>query len=241
MIIRVMTYNVGHYNMGLSEAGFPASVLNEKLGNLKVMLMETAPDIIGIQEDAHYIDQAGKMKSPESVFSPVWSFRNGYKAETIRAKFKLVSGSYQIVNFSNGQHFRRGVFAVDGKRLLFISAHPIAKVGNGDKRKVQYAELFAHVKASAFDCCVIAGDFNTTEAADKTALKTLCDKNGFSMALGSYLPWLDTYLGRAKGQTRHSFDNILVKGAAIRSTKVMGDWYSRLYSDHVPVTADIDL
>lgn len=240
MMIRVMTYNVGHYNMGLSEAGIPDDLLAGKLSNLKEMLMEYGPDIIGIQEDSHYIDRAGKMKSPETVFYPAWTFVNGYKGETIKARLPAVSGSYELVNFSGGQHYRKGLFKVGGKKLLFISAHAIAHVGNAAKRKAQYTELFGAVKDC--DCCIMTGDFNTTENADKANLKALCEKNGYSMAIGSYLPWIDTYFGRAAGATRHSFDNILASsGLAIRTTKVLGDWYDRLYSDHVPVVADIEI
>ena len=239
MILRVMSYNIGHYNMGLSEGGFPDSLYTEKLGNLKQMLMETGPDVIGIQEDTHYVDRAGTKKSPATVYSPVWSFRNGYKYETIRAKFKIVSGSYELVNFSNGQHYRKGTFTIGGKGVLVVSAHMIAHTGNAEKRKVQYTELFRAI--SSAEACIVTGDFNTTEKADKATLTALCEKNGFTMAIGSYLPWVDTFFGRAEGATPHSFDNILVKGMTIKTTKVLRDWYERLYSDHVPVIADIEM
>lgn len=240
MIIRIMSYNIGHYNMGLSEGGFPPNIFDEKYTNLKEMLMEIAPDIVCLQEDAHYIDRAKTKKSPDSIFSPVWKHSNGYKLETIKAKYSAVSGSYQLINFSIGQSFRRGIFNVNNKKILVVSAHVIAHVGNSAKRKIQYTEMFDHIRKENWDYCVVAGDFNTTENVDKKNLKALCEANDFTMAIGQYLPWVNTFMGRTEGQTKHSFDNILVsKGLTIKSTKVLRDWYGKLYSDHVPVIADI--
>lgn len=242
-MIRVMSYNVGHYNMGYSSTqGFPPEIQSEKVSQFKQLMMQYRPDFIGVQEESRYMDQAGTEAASSGLYKPAYIFRSGYDACTIRSLYEAEAGSYQKIQFSNGQNFRRGIFRVEGKRLLMISAHPISKTGNSDKRLVQYTELFRHAKESGCDWCIITGDFNTTDQADKTNLKALCDKNKYEMAIGSYLPWVDTFIGRTESQRKHSFDNVLVSpGLRIRTTRVLREWYERLYSDHVPVLCDVEV
>ena len=237
--ITVMTYNICHYCFDKRPNGFPADIMDEKVCNLKTMFMEYHPDMIGIQEEYEYIDKDHTQKAAPYLYKPVWSFRSGYKACSVRSKLPVVAGTYKLMQFSTGQYYRRGIFTVDGKKLLFISAHPWGKVGNSDKRKVEYTELFQHIRSSQWDYCIVTGDFNTTEKIDKENLKSLCEGNNFTMAIGQYLPWVVTYMGH-DGTARQSFDNILVSDRiTIKSTKVLREWYDHLYSDHVPVIADV--
>ena len=242
-MIRVMTYNVGHYNMGYSTTqGFPPEIQGEKVSQFKQLMMQFRPDLIGIQEESRYLDQAKTEPASSGLYKPAYPFRSGYDACTIRSMYGVEDGSYQKIQFSNGQNFRRGIFRVNGKRVLFISAHPISKTGNNEARKVQYTELFQHAKQSGCDYSIITGDFNTTDQADKNNLKALCEKNGYEMAIGGYLPWVNTFIGRTESQRKHSFDNVLVSpGMKIRTTRVLKDWYERLYSDHVPVLCDVEV
>ena len=239
--LTVMTYNICHFNFDQGGRGFPKEVMNEKVNNLKEMFMEYHPDIIGIQEDAQYIDLDHTIKSPDYLYAPIWTFRSGYKACTIRSKLPYVGG-HKLFYTSDGMGHRKGVFRVDGKRLLFLSCHPIAHVGNSEKRLQAYKEIFETVKSVKWDWCVITGDFNTTEKVDKENLRKLCDANNFDMLYGgSYLPWINTYPGH-KGTSKQSFDNVLIsKGITFKSVKVLRNWYDKLYSDHVPIVADIIL
>jgi len=54
--ISVMSYNLGFFNMGVYY-GYPSDILDEKVTNLKKMLMKYAPDIVGLQEHVKYIDR----------------------------------------------------------------------------------------------------------------------------------------------------------------------------------------
>lgn len=238
-LLKVMSYNVGHYNMGLSATGFPASVMNEKLASLKELLIAEHPDFIGLQEDAKWIDAAHTVTSSASLFDPYWRFRPEGNGSTVRARQNCISGSNGKELFKSGRHFRKAAFQMEGKTVLFISCHPTAHVGNSAVRKQEYEQLFSYVNDMQWDICIITGDFNTTEQDDKNNLRTACDENGFDMAIGTYLPWVSTYLGK-DGTARQSFDNILVGGKVkILSVRILRDWYSRLYSDHVPVCAEI--
>lgn len=240
--IRVMSYNIGHYNMGLSPFGYPPDVMDDKVTNLKEMLMEYGPDIIGLQEDSEYADQAKTKKSSKYLYSPVWRYRPSNGGSNIRAKYAAYAGTGELCKFSSGRNYKKAVLKVNGKRLLMISAHPTAHEGNSEIRKQEYTELFDAVHRETWDWCVIAGDFNTLEKADKANLKALCSENSFDMAIGSYLPWVTTFLGRTAKAKHHSFDNILTSpGVTILTVRVLRDWWDRLYSDHVPVVCTMDL
>jgi len=242
MSIRIMSYNVCHYNFDQGATGFPAAIINEKVMNLKEMLMETAPDLIGLQEDVQYCDTAQTKTSVDYLFNPVWT-GTGTGQSTIRYKPEYVRKTQKLVQFSTGRVYRRAIFLVDGKRLLFISAHPTPFSGaeNQAKRKAEYTQLFTDIKALRWDWCVVVGDMNTFDTADKENLKAICSENGFDMAIGTYLPWIPTCLGH-DGKGTMSFDNILVSGnITIQTTKALREWYGRLYSDHVPLIADLQL
>lgn len=239
-IIRVMTYNVGHYNMGQAPYGFPPELMDEKAGNLKTMLMASGPDIIGTQEDSPYADQAQTIKASTELYAPVWQYRPNNGGSNIRAKFPCYSGTAGTGKLSSGANYRKAILKVDGNRLMVVSVHATAHQGNSAKRLQDYREIFDIVKAETWKHAIITGDFNTLEDTDKTNLKVVCSDNNFSMAIGDYLPWLNTYIGRSEKAKRHSFDNILVSsGLTIRTTNVLSDWWGRLYSDHVPLICDI--
>ena len=240
--IRIMSYNVGHYNMGLSTVGFPKEIFNEKVINFKEMLMEYAPDIIGLQEDSVYIDQDKTLKSNAYLFEPLWRHRPSNNGSNIRAKFPAYTNTTELIKFSSSRNYKKTILKVFGKRLLVISAHPTAHEGNSAIRKQDYLELFECAKSETWDWCIMTGDFNTLEKADKANLKAICAENEFSMAVGTYLPWVDTFLGRTEKSKHHSFDNILCsKNITIKSTMILRDWWGRLYSDHVPIVADVEL
>ena len=242
--ITVMTYNICHYDKLTRTFGFPENIYEEKYWNFKELLMEFAPDFVGIQEEYQFLDAAHTRNAASALYGSIWSFHSGAEACTIRSKYPCISGTYERPAFSTGSTWRRGMFTVDKKKLLFISVHPIARATAERRamREKEYNELFNYIKSAKWDYCIVTGDFNTTYKADKTQLQTLCKENGFSMAIGGCLPWVNTFLGATGTEKPHSFDNILTsKNITIKKVKVLRDWYDRLYSDHVPVVADLIL
>ena len=241
MNITAMTYNIGHYNMGLSKHGYPPDVMDEKVAGYKELIMQYAPEIIGVQEDNTYCDQAGKIKAQNYLYKPVYRYRVGGAGSTIKTMYPVISGTVESGKLGTGACYKRGVWKAGERRLMVISIHATAHVGNSEKRRKDYADVFSMAAREDWDACVICGDFNTTEDADKRSLTEMSAANGFEVAIGTYLPWVDTYLGRTEGATRHSFDNILVSGGSIRRVQVLRDWWGRLYSDHVPVLCEIEM
>lgn len=241
MNITAMTYNIGHYNMGLSKHGYPPELMDSKVAGYKELIMQFAPEIIGVQEDNTYCDQAQTIKAQNYLYKPVYRYRVGGAGSTIKTMFPVISGTAESGKLATGASYKRGVWRVEDRRVMVISVHATAHAGNSQKRKQDYQDTFAMAAIEDWDTCVICGDFNTLEDADKDNLTELCDAHGFQMAIGTYLPWVDTFIGRQAGQLRHSFDNVLVSGGSIKRVQVLRDWWERLYSDHVPVICEIDL
>ena len=244
--LKIMTYNICKYNNDQGGTGFPESILAEKVSNLKRMFMEYAPDIIGLQEDRQYLDQKKTIPASAGLFDPVWNHRSGMDRETARSKFAAYESSLKYfsdeVGKANYRTYRRLIYSYHGKRLMFISCHPMYGKEYVNARQAEFEELFKDINSTKYDYCIITGDFNTIMDKDKENLLNICNQNGFKMAIGSYLPWLITCPGRVGTVADHkySFDNILVSGNMnIVQTKVLIEWHSRLYSDHVPVVATI--
>lgn len=240
--ITVMSYNICYYCFDKGDHGYPEDLLAEKSGHYKEMLMRYSPDIIGIQEDAEYCDRNKTLKTVDYLYKPIWTYNPGSAYTTIRSKLQTVQDSYKLMYLSTGRCFRRAlIYTGSRKKLLFMSCHPMYGTANAEQRKKEYAELFQHVKASQWDYCIMTGDFNSCTDEDKQNLQTICAANGFGMAIGGYMPWVATCLGH-DGKSRQSLDNILFSGNirldAVRSLK---EWYTRLYSDHVPVVARLNL
>ena len=108
-IIRIMSYNVGHYNMGLSQVGFPKDIIGEKTANFKEMLMQYAPDIIGLQEDSIYADQEKVIKSESYLYDPIWRYRPSNSGSNIRSKFPAYSNTAALAKFSSGRNYKKAV------------------------------------------------------------------------------------------------------------------------------------
>lgn len=244
--LKIMTYNICKYNNDQGGIGFPESILDEKVSNLKRMFMEYAPDIIGLQEDRQYLDEKKTIPASAYLFAPVWNHRSGMDRETARSKYSAFESS--LVQFTdevgkaNWRTYRRLVYNYHGKRLVFISCHPMPGKQYVNARMEEFTELFKDINNTKYDYCIVAGDFNTITDEDKVNLTNICNQNRFKMAIGSYLPWLVTCPGSVGTSQYHpySLDNILVSGNMnIVQTKVLNEWHSRLYSDHVPVVATI--
>lgn len=245
--LTVMSYNICRYNFDQGGTGFPEDIMNEKIENLKKMFMKNAPDLIGIQEDTYYIDEEHTIESIPALFTPVWQ-PTGSGWRTIRSKLTRVDGSAAYADFDGNVNigYRRAVYYYEqSKKILFISLH--AMYGNDAEadalRLGEYEQIFQHINDSAdeWDYCIVTGDFNSVSQTSKDKLVELCNDNGFSMAIGSYMPWIFTHFNK-QGVASDSFDNILVSSNIdILTTEVLTDQYPLLYSDHVPVVARLRL
>ena len=250
--LRIMSYNICCYTNDTHVSGNPVYISDEKLFNLKNMLMNANADILGIQEDQEYIDAysgTGTKPSDEYVFYPIYPYRYGIGGTTIHSKIHP-SNTGNVLKYSNGRSLRYVVFSIDEKKILFICTHPGLTVG---ERSVQYEELFdwiegritlrdygdtTDITVPSHTHCVICGDMNSIADEDKTKLVNEATSDNFILGNGGYLGWVTTLM---RG-TYMSIDNIIVSNnIIINKFEAYNSWYDKLYSDHIPLVADLTL
>jgi endonuclease/exonuclease/phosphatase family metal-dependent hydrolase len=250
--IRVMSYNICHFNNDTS-----TYISAEKLGNLHKMFMEVNADFICLQEDDRHIDSAETKLSKSYLYYPVYPISvvddvypdNDMAGVNIRSKQGFVSRD--SLEFSNTNHraLRYGVYEIDGKTLLLISAHPGL---TEEERAEEYEKLFkwingeitlnryytsTPVSVPTFTHCVIGMDANSATAEDRANLSAEAEETGYIMANGGVLGWINTSL-----RSNLPLDNIIVSpNVIINNIQVLSGWYDLLYSDHVPVYCDLTL
>lgn len=256
--IRVMSYNICQFNNDSS-----VYISDSKLLNLRKMFYQANADILMLQEDREYIDSGNTKASMNYMYLPVYPTTIGAGGANIRSKMSLTNGGTVFYN-TTGRVLRYAVHTIGSKVILVVSTHPIWKYnGNeGDSaesiaaRKTEYEELFKWVAGAitlkngsnvdvtvpAHTHCIIGMDGNSATATDKTNLlneaSTVRDGVYFVAGNGGAIGWYITEM-RSAGS---AIDNIFVSNnIIINSIESWNDWYSKLYSDHVPVVADLTL
>ena len=257
--LKVMSYNVAQYNNDTS-----TYLSDEKVYNFRKMLNIINPDILGIQEDRLYIDNANTKASREYLFNPVIPSQYLFTSvgASIRSKKNAVlSGGLKYSNW-NSLKICYATYEINGGVLLFISTHTVANDGSGydsassiATRLDNYTELFSWINGSVtlkdfasgsqvsvpqHDWVVIVGDMNTITDTDKSNLSSVVSTNNYTMANGGRLGWLETAL-RYMG-TMISLDNVICSpNVIINKVDNYTELYNQLYSDHVPFVANLTL
>ena len=257
--IRVMTYNVAHFDNDIN-----VYLPDNKLFNLKKVLGYANADFLLIQEGNKYIDgpeESGTKLTSSYLFAPIYPAVYGDGSCVIASKQNLTE--WGILEYTNGRVLRYGLYEQGSIKLLLVSTHPVWDYsGGGDSeesiaaRKTQYKELFKWVNgqislnrfetttpvyAPTHTHCVIGMDANCSLARDKTNLLTEAGSGNFIAGNGGALGWF--YTAYSRGMTeKDSIDCIFVSpNIIINNIEAYGDWFERLYSDHVPVVADLTL
>lgn len=250
--LTVMSYNVANYNNDTS-----TYISDAQIVAFKKLLSSTRPDIIGLQENAEYLDSASTKASHTYLFTPVFPHMYGPNSSSIASK--ITGHDVDILTFSNGRATRVIYFTINNKTLLFVSAHPVANQnGTGiasaetiAARSTQYDELMKWVhqeitlnrygtttpiSCQNWDWCIIAGDMNSITATDRTNLADYVEARGFTMANGGWLGWIKTE------KTGYAIDNIICSpDVIINSVEVLEALAGDLYSDHYPVVSHVTL
>ena len=250
--ITVMSYNVANYNDDTS-----TYISDAKRTNFRKMLSQINPDFIGLQEAKEYIDDSNTHNAMDYIYRPMFPSHIIGSGGSILAK-QGAPDTYDNMAFSNGRNLLFGRYAVGNKKLVMITAHPVAGTDSSavSARLTQYTELiqFANREIQLtsadgrrtkycpeWDYCIICGDFNSITDDDKTNLKSLASGGGYTMANGGWIGWLET-ARNASGSIVSSIDNILCSSnIIINSICSHKGMYNDLYSDHYPLSAEVTL
>ena len=255
--ITVLSYNICKFNFNTG-----TYVSDEKLTNIKKVLMNVDADFIGLQENNSFIDENSQKSSRDYVYYPVYPNVYGGNGLCIASKRAADNGG-NIVDYTNGRNLRYVTYSINDKTLLFVTTHPISSPdGYGNKspeaisaREIQYEECFKFINheitlnayetstpitCPEWDWCIICADTNCLTDADKLNLKSIAAEYNFRMSNGDYLGWLET--GQTATRDKFCIDNIICSNnVIINSVESLGDWYNKLYSDHYPFVAKLTL
>ena len=224
---KILTYNVAHYDND-SSVLIGDNGNEDKVLNFRNLLLEYPVDLVCTQEDAQYIDSANSKSTTEWLYAPLYSYKLGVGGPAMFANTN--------VNFQNkidGTVTLRKATLVKGAKSLVVYCTHLA-VGSYDARVAQLANIKNIITADAPENYIIVGDFNTLTEQDYTYLKQWCAENNLSMGNGGF--------GGRKITTvsNYAIDNALAgSGVTITGFKVLGNWYSALYSDHFPVVITV--
>ena len=229
-VVRVLSYNVAQYdNDGTVHIGDSG---NENiLINFKKMLMHVGADIVCTQEDQTYIDSADTLTPLANLFAPLYPYKLGDGGP---AMYYRKSGT--VTNFAlPSVTVTRGIVTVGNKSLYVYTAH--LSVTSSSKRQEQLQDIITNaIGVDNPTYWVLCGDFNTIEASDMSYLTTLASSNGYTLANGGYLGWLNT------NKVALPLDNMMCgPNVIIKKFAVLGNWFNDLWSDHYPVYCDLIL
>ena len=109
---------------------------------------------------------------------------------------------------------------------------------NGEITLPRYADNVAEY-APAHTHAIICADANSVTDTDKDNLAERAATYGYVLGNGGKLGWFCTNL---RDVPWRALDNIIVsENIIINNIVALGEWYNKLYSDHVPLIADVTL
>lgn len=260
--LRVVSYNVARYNNNTS-----TYLSDEKLFNFRRAIGKFNADIMCVQEDMQYIDSGNTKESLPYLYLPQYpySYNGNVWKNTIHSK-KPAAANGRVKLTAQGNDYRSIEFAtytIGAKTLLICSSHPSWNdSGEGGDSATQiairlsnYTEIFQWVtgqitlpdltttnpvSAPTHTHCIICMDANSATATDKTNLETLAANNNFILGNGGALGWYYTCHGSSLGLA--ALDNVIVSdNIIINNIESYMELWRNLYSDHVPVVADVTL
>lgn len=252
--VRVMTYNVANFNNDTS-----TYITNGKMYNLRKTIDKIDADFALMQEDREYIDSGNTKASKDYLYLPKYPADSGTGGVTVRSKLNM---DYMfLLRLSGDRVMRTGVANLgNGISVLLISAHPIRNYENTGVesqetisiRAAEYSEIMQWangditlpsyqsgvlVSVPAHTHTIIGMDANCVTADDKANLQSAAAANDMILANGGYLGWFYTEI-----RNMGSIDVIAVSdNVIINNVEAWSSLYADLYSDHVPVVADLTL
>lgn len=246
--LRVAHWNVGHFALGA--AAHPsithddyaamrlkwANAIND-IGADILMCCEYSPNIVDADGDNAAIS-ARTAIFPVSVYPYAYigsrPSANSYMMTAIFCKTPLHRIRERIYahTVQAGRYYQAGTMLLNGRYVQIAETHLDWDQGtNGATyRAEQIQELIAAF--SSYEHVIIAADFNVTTPDEYDAFV----QAGFSMVNHAYLGDLPTY--HAGADAKRPIDNILIKGFAINSVRIIND---ATLSDHCGIYADLTM
>lgn len=253
--IKLLSYNVRGYKTDTTPVSYISA---DKIINIEKLLFNKQPDILTLQEDQKYIDLDQTMETGNHIYNPMIpisaSGTSSAVGPNIRSKINFTERKMLTITVNGANRtFRYGLIDVDGKKILIISFH--ATAGETAEiitlRAAQYTTLFQWINGDislndsggnptsvpVHTHIIIGMDANSKTATDKeNLLATIATYNCYALN-GWIFGWMATHYS-----DNAAIDNIVVSNNIIvNNFEVLSGWYNNLFSDHIPLFADLTL
>jgi len=231
--IKMLTYNVGHFNQG-KLGGFQGTdeIASKQLHEWRKWIGDQGVDFMIVNEWNETFDKEGKYNATDELLKPYYAnLYFGAKNEWI---YNGIATNYPLENIRQvdwfGQYYAVvGDLIVGDKKVAILSSHIPWQVEWHDEAIVKLKE---ELKKYTYFICL--GDFN---AKNKTfeEFKAL----GYNVASGGAQGWFTTAPGgKMSGRIDVNIDNI-VTSENIKIMKVEAPNTGLNDLDHLPVIAEI--
>ncbi len=241
--LKVMTYNMGHYNYGVG-VGLPPDIYDEKLLNYRRFFGEQNCDVIGIQEYDTKMDEANTINSADVLWNhsyPSSVFTGSSTA--LRSRIRIFDGKYS--QLSTGRYYCEGTM----NSIYLLSVHLSVGVSNTQTRLDEADEIISTLLAGK-ERFIMFGDFNPEPGEEEALYKKFTDA-GYNIAncgwFGKYYTWsnnradFDNY-ENPTGTRLYYLDNIITSAnIKIENVYPVPSAYKKLSSDHIPLVAELDI
>ena len=242
------SYNVAKYTNDTDIFGTAVYISDNKLHNLKDVIAEINADVLIADEDLGTIDANASKSSHDYVFRPVYPFVTGSAMEKIYSKIPFVTTENKAT--PNGRAVTFATVSVENKTVLIVCVH--AKPGitqeDQEKRAQDLTWLLSEVGDYTYDYCLLGGDFNPEAGtSDLTDMETQFANANMIMCNGGRFDYLNTWFDPAGKYSdviarQMPLDYVITSDNVIcNSFKVYADKFYDLYSDHVPIVANLTL
>lgn len=263
--LRIATYNVAGFNNN-SATQMP----DNKIIHFRKWLAQANLNFLCVQEGEQYVDTNKGVYSylmrpllPDgnnygsnwrtAIFSQI-SYAGSGVTNAVKVKYSTGVGS-------TSYNIMAAVYVYGSYRLLVVAAHCNwnadgtggNSASNIAERKQEYKDIFEWITgqkqlqdigSTTLRSCpshthaVVCMDANSIDSS-KQDLIDAATANGFVLGNGGRFGWFKTC---ADSDGAYALDQIACSSnIVIRDIDAQWDWYNRLYSDHVPVVADITL
>ena len=233
MNLRIMTYNIGHYDYGLG-VGLPSNIYAEKTENYQQYFDGCGCDIVGLQEWAEYLDQAQTVKSNPTIFNPYFPSNGGNTDIWCALKGNNILFYDRQAGSINNRPYVKAKTIINKHVVSVYSVHFSPGANNASARVTEANALLQMVASEKY--FIICGDFNP-EPSDEDSLFALFTAQGLHLAncgsFGKFSTW--------HNNSSYHIDNIITSSNINILSVKADDVYSKLSSDHIPLIADIQV
>ena len=237
---------VGEYNLAKFNNDTSTYISDEKIHNIKEIIGEINADVLFINEDTGYIDSEHTKSSHEYIFQPAYPFVVGSTNEKLYSKTSFLTNENKTS--PNGRAVTFATINNNSNTILLVLVHaqPGVSAANITARSADLTWLMNQIEEITYDYLIIGGDFNPEAGEDDLSNMETAFAN-YIMCNGGRFDYLNTWFDPAKKYNdviaqQMPLDYIITSENIIcNNFKVYTEEFYNLYSDHVPVVANLTL